>query len=116
MVETLQTKITELEQQAGTLPTDTEDYYERLYGFLSEAYFAQKDIIELLQGNGPVVGDNASNVALSDAQDALQLLRSNYSLLETNIDIYKEEIKKLDSNLNAANNTLSQISVIINGS
>ena len=85
----LKQEITDIEDQAGQL--EHEDY-EALYKLLANAYFKAKDIIELQEGNIPIVKDDASEVALHDA-------RSTIATLEVALDVANEEVSTLHTSL-----------------
>lgn len=88
-------KIKELKQQIASMEdevtklnhADTSgDYYKKLYALLSIAYFASKDLNELYEGNIPIVEDNASKVALRDAEDTIIKLRTEVKQLQDIVD------------------------------
>ena len=105
-IKELTNKVTEIEASVN------EDMSkEELYDQLVIAYHHLKDIIVLQQGNIPIKEDNALEVPLRDAQDALSKLRSDYAILETNNDILVAEnadLKTSNNDLLIKNNKLQE--------
>lgn len=95
-IEQLTKQIQSIEEEAGQL--DVHDY-ESLYKLLAVAYFAAKDIIELQQGNLPIVEDNASKVAYNDLQDALDVALTNVNAITMQLDEANNKIKDFDEAL-----------------
>jgi len=69
----LKEEIQAIEDQAGQL--DEKDY-EALYKLLAVAYFKAKDVIELLEGENPIIDDSA---ALKE-----ELIQANQEIIDLN--------------------------------
>ena len=116
-IEQLTKQIQSIEEEAGQL--DVHDY-ESLYKLLAVAYFAAKDIIELQQGNLPIVEDNASKVAYNDLQDALDVALEQVRVLEAwkdGANLESETLRNESKILTASNDkyvkTLNSIEQLI---
>ena len=86
-------------------------YYKELYELLSVAYFASKDLNVLLEGNVTPIEDNASEVALSDAQATI-------ATLEVGLEVANKEVSNLSTKLDISDRhnegLISKLAKIVN--
>jgi len=106
-IKELMNKVTSIENSVNE-EMSKEDLYDKLI----IAYQALKDIIVLQQGNILIKGDNPLEAPLRDAQDNLQKLRSDYAILETQLDICKNENEENNTLIQSYSNTLKEINKI----